>query len=140
MPRSRSSCRARRSRSESPRPRARGWSYQKALATLPLNLSQKRLGLAKLKHDHTRAVEKLADLRRDREAMTVHAPADGIVYYGRNDHGTWPGAAAVSSKLRKGGVIMADEVFITVVPPRPLAHPDHRRREGPPSSSPAGPS
>ena len=97
-----------------------GLEYQKALATLPLNLSQKRLGLAKLRHDQTRAVEKLADLRRDRDAMTVHAPADGIVYYGRNDHGTWPGATAASSKLRKGGVIMADEVFITVVAPRPL--------------------
>ena len=66
-------------------------------------------------------MEKLADLRRDREAMTVHAPVDGIVYYGRNDHGTWPGAAAMSSKLRKGGVVMADEVFLSVVPPRPLA-------------------
>ena len=72
-----------------------GLEHQKALATLPLTLSQKRLGLAKLKHDHTRAVEKLADLRQDRDAMTVHAPADGIVYYGRNDHGNWPGAAAM---------------------------------------------
>ena len=52
--------------------------------------------------------------------MTVHAPADGLVYYGRNERGTWPGAAAMSSKLRKGGAIMADEVFITVVAPRPL--------------------
>jgi multidrug efflux pump subunit AcrA (membrane-fusion protein) len=93
---------------------------QKARATLPLTLSQKRLGLAKLKHDHTRAAEKLADLRRDRDAMTVHAPADGLVYYGRNEHGNWPGAASMSSKLRKGGVVMADEVLITVVAPRPL--------------------
>jgi multidrug efflux pump subunit AcrA (membrane-fusion protein) len=97
-----------------------GLEYQKAVAILPLTLSQKRLGLAKLKHDHTRAAEKLANLRRDRDAMTAHAPADGIVYYGRIDHGSWPGAAAVSSKLRKGGVIMPDEVFITVVAPRPL--------------------
>ena len=97
-----------------------GLEYQKAVATLPLNLSQKRLALAKLKHDQGRSVEKLADLRRDRDAMTVHAPTDGIVYYGREDHGTWSGAAAVSSRLRKGGVITADEVFITVVAPRPL--------------------
>jgi len=68
-----------------------GLEYQESLATLPLNLSQKRLGLAKPKHDHTRAAEKLADLRRDRDAMTVHAPADGIVYYGRNDQGTGRG-------------------------------------------------
>ena len=94
---------------------------QKARASLPLTLSQKRLALAKLQHDHARADEKLADLRKDREAMTVHAPADGLVYYGRSEHGNWPNAAATGSKLRKGGVIAADEVFITVVAPRPLA-------------------
>ena len=93
---------------------------QKARATLPLALNQKRLGLAKLKHDQSRATEKLADLRGDRDAMTVHAPADGLVYYGRDEHGNWPGAASMSSKLRKGGVITADEVLITVVAPRPL--------------------
>ncbi len=52
--------------------------------------------------------------------MTVHAPADGLVYYGRNEHGNWPGAASLSAKLRKGGVVTADEVLITVVAPRPL--------------------
>jgi multidrug efflux pump subunit AcrA (membrane-fusion protein) len=93
---------------------------QKARAALPLALNQKRLGLAKLKHDQSRATEKLADLRRDREEMTVHAPADGLVYYGRNVHGNWPGAASLSSKLRKGGVVTAGEVLITVVAPRPL--------------------
>jgi HlyD family secretion protein len=93
---------------------------QKARATLPLTLNQKRLALAKLKHDHTRAVEKLADLKHDRELFTVHAPADGLVYYGRNDHGTWPTSAATASRLRRGGTIMPDEVFITVVAPRPL--------------------
>ncbi len=93
---------------------------QKARATLPLTLNQKRLALAKLRHDQIRANEKLADLRQDRDSMIIHAPADGLVYYGRNDHGNWPGAAGMASKLRKGGVVMADEVLITVVAPRPL--------------------
>jgi multidrug efflux pump subunit AcrA (membrane-fusion protein) len=93
---------------------------QKARASLPLTLSQKRLSLAKLRHDHARAVEKLADLRKDRELLTVHTPADGLVYYGRSEHGHWPTAAATGAKLRKGGVIAADEVFITIVAPRPL--------------------
>jgi hypothetical protein len=52
--------------------------------------------------------------------MIVHAPADGLVYYGRCEHGNWPASASASSKLRKGGAIMSDEVFITVVAPRPL--------------------
>jgi HlyD family secretion protein len=92
----------------------------KARATLPLTLNQKRLTLAKLKHDHARAVEKLADLRHDRELFTIHAPADGLVYYGRSERGNWPGASAMASKLRKGGAILPDEVFITLVSPRPL--------------------
>jgi multidrug efflux pump subunit AcrA (membrane-fusion protein) len=93
---------------------------EKARALLPLNLNQKRLTLAKLKHDQVKSGEKLADLRRDRDEMTVHAPADGLVYYGRPERGQWS-AAAIAPKLHKGGVIAPDEVFITIVAPRPIA-------------------
>ena len=92
----------------------------KARALLPLNLNQKRLALAKLKHDHAKAAEKLADLRADREAMTVHSPADGLVYYGRAERGQWTSSAATAQKLHRGGIIAPDEVFITVVSPRPI--------------------
>ena len=93
---------------------------EKARTLLPLNLNQKRVALAKLKHEHVKSADKLADLRRDRDALTVHAPADGLVYYGRCDRGHWS-AAIMAAKLRKGGVIAPDEVFITVVASRPLA-------------------
>jgi hypothetical protein len=92
----------------------------KARALFPLSLNQKRLTLAKLKHEHTKSAEKLADLRSDREALAVHAPADGIVYFGRCERGNWSAAAATAQKLRKGGVIAPDEVFITVVVARPI--------------------
>jgi len=93
---------------------------EKARATLPLNVSQKRLALAKLKHDLAKGAEKLADLRHDRDAMTVHAPADGLVYFGRCERGHWPSSAAMASKLHKGGNILPDEVFMTIVMARPL--------------------
>ncbi len=93
---------------------------EKARALLPLGLNQKRLAFAKLRHDRSRSALKLADLRQDREAMTVHAPADGLVYFGRCERGNWPAAAATAQKLRKGGVIAPDEVFITVVASRPV--------------------
>jgi HlyD family secretion protein len=93
---------------------------EKARALLPLNLNQKRLTLAKLKHDQAKSAEKLADLRRDRDELTVHAPADGLVYYGRPERGQWS-AAAIAPKLHKGGVMAPDEVFITIVAPRPIA-------------------
>ena len=98
---------------------------------LPLNLNQKRLALAKLKHDRDKGAEKLAELRSDREAMTVHAPADGLVYYGRPERGQWTSANAAAQKLHKGGIIPPDEVFITVVAARPIDDPGHRRRERP---------
>ncbi len=92
---------------------------EKARALLPLNVNQKRVALAKLRHDHVKSAEKLADLRRDRDKFTVHAPADGLVYYGRCERGQWS-ATTIAPKLRKGGVIAPDEVFITIVAPRPL--------------------
>ena len=92
---------------------------EKARTLLPLNLNQKRVSLAKLRHDHAKSVEKLADLRRDRDKFTVHSPADGLVYYGRCERGQWS-PAAMAPKLRKGGTIAPDEVFMTVVVPRPL--------------------
>src|SRR5262249_30391925 len=90
---------------------------EKARAMLPLNLNQKRLNLAKLEHDRARGTEKLADLRHDRDVMTIHAPTDGLVYYGQGDRGRWTTAAVMAAKLRKGGVRRPNEVFIPVVAP-----------------------
>ncbi len=92
----------------------------RARALLPLNLNQKRLALAKLKHDRDKGAEKLAELKSDRDAMTIRAPADGLVYYGRPERGQWSSASAAAQKLHKGGIIPPDEVFITVVAPRPI--------------------
>jgi HlyD family secretion protein len=93
---------------------------EKARSLAPLNLNQKRLTAAKLKHDYSKSVERLADLRQDREAMVVHSPSDGLVYFGRCDRGHWPAAGATAQKLQKGGIIAPDEVFITVVAVRPI--------------------
>jgi multidrug efflux pump subunit AcrA (membrane-fusion protein) len=93
---------------------------EKARSLAPLNLKQKRLIAAKLKHDYAKSVAKLADLRQDREAMVVHSPGDGLVYFGRCDRGQWPAVGATAQKLHKGGVIAPDEVFITVVSVRPV--------------------
>jgi hypothetical protein len=93
---------------------------EKARSLAPLNLGQKRLTAAKLKHDHSKSVAKLADLRQDRESMVVHSPADGLVYFGRCDRGNWPAAGATAQKLQKGGIIAPDEVFITIVAVRPI--------------------
>jgi multidrug efflux pump subunit AcrA (membrane-fusion protein) len=92
---------------------------EKASATLPLTLKQKHLALDKLRYDSDKAAERLQHLKKDREAMAVRAPADGIVYHGRCLNGQW-NPAAVTSRLQRGGVLMPEEVFMTVVSARPV--------------------
>jgi multidrug efflux pump subunit AcrA (membrane-fusion protein) len=86
--------------------------------TLPLTLNHRRLALQKMKYDHAKSSERLAHLEKDREAMTVRAPADGIVYYGKCLHGQW--STDSGAKLQRGGSLSPDEVFMTLVKPRPL--------------------
>ncbi len=100
--------------------KAQQLNYAKATTLLPMQLNQKRLELAKLQRDHKEAAEKLAKLKRDREAMTVKAPADGIVYYGQCSKGHWATAAAMQGVLRKGGALKPHQVFMTIVRTRPI--------------------
>ena len=93
---------------------------ERSKITLPLSLNQKRVALAKMKIEKERAAEKLARLEKDREAMTVRAPVDGLVYYGKAVGGGWGGASSYLGRLRKGGTISPSEVFMTVVEPRPV--------------------
>ncbi len=87
---------------------------------LPMGLTQKRVALVKLKIETDRAAEKLGKLMKDRDAMTVKAPCDGILYYGKAIGGPWGGASAFTPRLRKGGMLMPSEVFMTVVEPSPV--------------------
>jgi multidrug resistance efflux pump len=95
-------------------------SLEKARNILPLTLSQKRLALEKIKYERTKAEDKLRKFEKDRETMTVKSPADGVVYYGKCLHGKWTTAGSVAEKLQRGGVLMPDEVFMTIVKPRPM--------------------
>jgi multidrug efflux pump subunit AcrA (membrane-fusion protein) len=94
-------------------------AWEKARTTGPLGVNQKRLALEKAKYERGRAAERLANLKKDRELFTVHAPTDGVVCYGRCVQGQWPTASSLVSRLQKGGSIMGDEVFITIVPAAP---------------------
>ena len=95
-----------------------GW--EKASAILPVQLRRKRFDLEKMRYDQKKAEGKLAKLRKDRAAMTIKAPMDGIVYYGRCVRGVWPSSNTLAAKLSRGGVLKPHEVFMTVVRPRPL--------------------
>ncbi|HZU38505.1 MAG TPA: hypothetical protein VFA18_21450 [Gemmataceae bacterium] len=87
----------------------------------PVTLARKKISLKKQQDDLRRSSDDLRDLEQDREALTVRAPADGIVYYGKYSDGQWSPAAQMEAKLRPHGTLMPDEVFMTVVGVRPLS-------------------
>ena len=92
----------------------------KAKVVLPLMLSQQRLEVEKLKQDRAKSQDKLKKLQADRAMMTILAPADGVVYYGQCVRGKWSGAEQVAKSLRRSGMLQANDVFMTIVKPRPM--------------------
>lgn len=95
--------------------------FQKTQAAVPAAQRKLELGLEKMKVELGRSEERLKRLLADRQLMNVKAPIGGIVYYGKVVRGKWSGAETGADKLRRGSRLMADDVFMTIVEPRPLA-------------------
>ncbi len=91
-----------------------------AVATLPIQLQLKELGFAKTQREHEKAAQRRENLRKDRLMMDIVAPIDGLVYYGRAERGRFAAAGQMAQKLRPNGAISPNEVFMTIVQPRPL--------------------
>ncbi len=92
----------------------------KAKASLPAQLEKQQLENEKLALSNKRTEEQLKELMKDREMMKVPAPAEGYVYYGRCTRGKWAGVDSVASQLEEGGKLPPNNVFMTIVNPRPL--------------------
>jgi HlyD family secretion protein len=92
----------------------------RAKITLPVALTLQQLKLEKLKVERTKSEERLEKLLADREAMTVKAPLDGVVYYGRFVRGKWQ-AGLAADPFRRGAPVTPNDVLMTVVELRPLA-------------------
>jgi len=95
-------------------------SAAKARVLLPRALDQARRELERLKIERAREAERLKKLEADRQALTVKAPIDGVVYYGRFTRGRWSGAEAAAESLRPGSSVTKHTVLMTIVQPRPL--------------------
>jgi HlyD family secretion protein len=97
-----------------------GLKLEKAKNTLAPEEAEKREALAKLRHDRDKNLTRLQLLRKDREGLTILAPMDGIVYHGKFQRGQWSLTDSQEGKLFPEGTVSPDEVFLTVVKPRPL--------------------
>src|SRR5262249_11238000 len=92
----------------------------KARKTLAPLTAQKRASLVKVRHDLEKNAVRLERLKKDREALTIRAPIDGLAYHGKFHQGRWSLTESLASKLVPHGTVSADEVFLTVVNPRPV--------------------
>jgi multidrug resistance efflux pump len=95
--------------------------YRRSQASIPAGLRKQELTLEKARVELGRSEERLKRLEADRGLMNVKAPVGGIVYYGKFVRGRWSGSEMVADRLRRGGHLMSDDVFMTIVEPRPLA-------------------
>ena len=94
-------------------------ALEKAKATLPMQLAQKKLGLAKQEHERAESLRRLAELEADRAAATLRSPRVGMVYYGRFRDGAWS-TAAVAAKAVVGQPALPVELDFTVLDPARL--------------------
>lgn len=94
-------------------------TIDRSKASLPIDLEREKIGFEKLKVQQKRDLEKFAKLKKDRELMTITAPASGIVYYGKCVRGKWSGASTVADKLRPGATASTGPLM-TIVSPRPM--------------------
>jgi multidrug resistance efflux pump len=92
----------------------------RAKLSLPVTLNKLRLEFERLKIQRAQGAEKLKKLIADREEMTVKSPADGVVYYGRCLRGKWSSSHGGGESLHRGASLMANDVVMTIVRPRPL--------------------
>jgi len=95
-------------------------TFDRASMAKSLGVNQQRYELEKMREARAKAVDSHAKLLADRALMTLKAPADGIVYYGRAVNGRWIEVSAQESKLIPFGTVTPNSVVMTVVKDRPM--------------------
>lgn len=97
-------------------------ALERAKSSLPLGPTRARLNLQMLELSQRQGANRLTKLKSDRERMSVKAPVDGIVYYGRCERGKWSTAnlSATDGKLTHGASLTPNVAFMTIVAERPV--------------------
>jgi HlyD family secretion protein len=95
-------------------------AFDRASMAKSLGVNQQRYELEKMREARTKAVDSHAKLLADRALMTLKAPADGIVYYGRAVNGRWIEVSSQESKLIPFGTLTPNSVVMTIVKDRPM--------------------
>ncbi|MFZ1932288.1 MAG: hypothetical protein WCB27_12905 [Thermoguttaceae bacterium] len=94
--------------------------WERSKVQIPMELNRARLELDKQRLQRSQVEERMKHLLADREQMTIKAPIEGIVYYGKITRGKTTDASSMAESLRPRGGISANQVVMTVVQPRPM--------------------
>jgi len=84
--------------------------------THPVTHLKKSIAVKKLRLQLENVKENLARLQADRAKMHVPAPISGTLFRGTMEKGKWSGSAGLDPRMRKGGTIKPNEIFMTIVP------------------------
>jgi hypothetical protein len=95
-------------------------SQERLKSTFETSTQRRQLSIQQKQVDFNKAVKSHAKLEADRQLLDVKASTNGVVYYGEFVNGLWTGRKHLNAKLRASGKVMPNEIFMTVVTPRPL--------------------
>ena len=73
-------------------------AWERSKKSLPLTTEKAELALKAARESARKTAQRLQRLRADRDKLTLRAPADGVVYYGRCVRGAWSPAATTAAK------------------------------------------
>jgi HlyD family secretion protein len=88
---------------------------ERAQLALPQALQRQQIEIEKLRVQNRRNAERLKRLEADRELLTIRAPLDGLVYYGKETRGKFAEAQPLIESLRPHGTVQVNQVLMTVV-------------------------
>ena len=94
--------------------------FERSKVNLPMEREKKKISFDKAVMALEKEQRDLEKLETDFGRMSIAAPADGIVYYGRCVRGAWVGPAGPARDIETGKTVPNDKTFMTIVEPKEL--------------------
>ncbi|HZN62635.1 MAG TPA: hypothetical protein VFC90_09545 [Planctomycetota bacterium] len=96
--------------------RERAHALESWTRTSPIQKTERENNLARSTAGLRQQEENLAKLKKDEAALKIEAPADGTVWYGQFEGGSWQGVEEAMKNLKVGEKVQANQTLMTLVP------------------------
>ncbi len=95
-------------------------AYKQAKTAVEMGMTRKNYDMEKKRNARAKSVERHGKMLSDKGLMTLRAPCDGVVYYGKCTNGKWSQVATLKAKLKPFGSATPKSVLMTIVKPGAL--------------------